>query len=219
MKGLVGNIGVSNCDVLLCPRGYYSQYGRQVLAEDPCLPCTNEFSAKFMGSTSCLEISERDVLVMLYKNTSGALWKNNTRWLSNFPICSWYGVVCQGDELDERRIVSLDLSANGLVGALPMQVWQLPFAYQIILSENHDLSVSFETLVDASSSIETINLAQTRTENILGLTALSNLRSFKITGLTGKLNKVVFFDSFYASLLTITYDRTLPSRYFEFDKT
>lgn len=205
MNGLVGQIGVTNCDVILCPRGYYSQYGRQDVQDDPCVPCTNKIAAQFMGSTSCLEMSERDVLVMLYVNTSGTLWKNNSMWLSDSPICSWYGVRCQGNKLDDKRVISLDLSANGLAGTFPRQVWQLPFVDQIILRENYDLFISFESLVDSSSSIESVDLTQTTTENLNGISSLHNLRNFTISGLTGKLSRIFIY---FLKGLSLTFSPT-----------
>ena len=42
---------------------------------------------------------ERYILAVLYYSTGYFGWNNSTGWLSNQPICSWYGVTCSGDPM------------------------------------------------------------------------------------------------------------------------
>ena len=51
---------------------------------------------------------DRAVLVKLYNGTDGPNWVNNTGWMSDEPLSSWFGVNV--DSLD--RVVGLDLSGK-----------------------------------------------------------------------------------------------------------
>lgn len=57
-----------------------------------------------------------EVLAAIYAATDGANWTNNTNWLQNNDLSTWYGVTV--DALT-KRVVSLDLSNNGLHGLMP----------------------------------------------------------------------------------------------------
>jgi hypothetical protein len=53
------------------------------------------------------------VLTQLYSGTDGATWNFKTNWLTR-PAASWYGIT-----VDQSRVRSIILPANGLKGALP----------------------------------------------------------------------------------------------------
>ena len=61
-------------------------------------------------------VSDRAVLVALYKATGGENWKNNANWLSDAPIDEWHGVVTD----DDGRVTALSLHWNNLRG------WMIP---------------------------------------------------------------------------------------------
>ncbi len=58
-------------------------------------------------------------LVALYNATDGPNWSNQENWLSG-PIDTWYGV-----QVENGRVVSIDLSNNNLVGTLPSRIGKL----------------------------------------------------------------------------------------------
>jgi len=66
------------------------------------------------------EQDERQALVALYQATNGESWSKSDGWLSDQPICTWYGVTCI-----EGWVVGLDLSTNELQGKLAPEIRQL----------------------------------------------------------------------------------------------
>ena len=46
-------------------------------------------------------VDERAILLELYEATGGHAWNENFGWAENeFDICSWHGVICDGDDLE-----------------------------------------------------------------------------------------------------------------------
>ena len=84
------------------------------------------------GSTSAE--TDREALIALYNATDGPNWTNNDNWLSDRPLGEWYGV-----EIENGRVVFLDLMDNGLRGHMPAEVGQLSYLFVLWLSIN-DLS-------------------------------------------------------------------------------
>ena len=65
-------------------------------------------------------LREREKLTALYQATDGENWTNNDNWLSDRPLDEWHGVTTVSD-----RVTYLDLSNNGLSGALPAGLGEL----------------------------------------------------------------------------------------------
>ena len=66
-------------------------------------------------------LSERNALILLYDQTGGPSWRNNTGWNEQSPDhCSWHGVICN----DGGRVVGLDFVDNNLEGPVEF-VWNL----------------------------------------------------------------------------------------------
>ena len=62
--------------------------------------------------------SDRAALTALYNATGGPNWTDNTKWLTDAPICQWYGVVTN----DSGRVTELNLDKNGLTGQIPPEL-------------------------------------------------------------------------------------------------
>ena len=83
------------------------------------------------GKTFPVPLSERDVLVALYNATDGLNWTNNTNWLSNNDISTWYGV-----SVSNGLVTGLVLAGNQLTGEIPKELGNLTNLEELNLSFN-----------------------------------------------------------------------------------
>ena len=67
------------------------------------------------------ELNDREVLVRFYKATEGTNWKNNTNWLSDEPMDTWFGISTNPD----GRVTHLVMNQNNVVGPLIRELGQL----------------------------------------------------------------------------------------------
>jgi hypothetical protein len=70
------------------------------------------------GTENAEDIRTRYALASLYFGTQNAsdgfVWAKSIHWLSEFPVCLWYGVYCHEDEwITVGRVGALNLSSNG----------------------------------------------------------------------------------------------------------
>ncbi len=71
-------------------------------------------------------VSNQDslALVALYNSTNGDNWTNNTNWLSDAPISTWYGIT-----VSNGRVTKIDLggypNGNNLSGTIPPEIGNL----------------------------------------------------------------------------------------------
>lgn len=91
---------------------------------DLCAPATAEFQSwsstisSHEGTGSECNLSEREVLTVLYEATGGPNWFSNDNWLTDAPAGEWHGI-----EVDEAgSVVGIDLLGNNLVGRIPPEV-------------------------------------------------------------------------------------------------
>lgn len=56
-------------------------------------------------------LTDRDVLVALYRATRGPQWKRKDGWNTDADISSWYGVTVR-----DGHVVALELTYNNLQG-------------------------------------------------------------------------------------------------------
>lgn len=141
MNGKVGDLLKSTpCYAIACPVNTASETGRMHSDDDEeCAPCASDESAPHVGSKKCRsEHDEYSALKSFYKATKGDSWLQNENWLDNTkPLCTWYGIECAGDSLDNHTITGIDLSANSLNGTMPHEIWELPSLQSLNLKENH----------------------------------------------------------------------------------
>ena len=58
-------------------------------------------------------------LVALYDVTNGDDWDDSTNWLSDAPVCDWYGIDCNND----NDVIAIELNINNLHGKCT--VWSI----------------------------------------------------------------------------------------------
>ena len=69
----------------------------------------------------CPELTERDILRILYEETGGANWTRSYNWLTDRPLRTWHGI-----EVDDRgRVRGVLLEGNNLRGSIPPELGQL----------------------------------------------------------------------------------------------
>ena len=110
---LTGPIPRSLLDLARLTRFYFRGH------EGLCAPGVAGF-ADWLGAMEdtsgpyCNE-SDMGVLNLLYETSGGPHWTNSSRWIETPALDEWYGVTA--DALG--RVVTLDLSRNGLAGEMP----------------------------------------------------------------------------------------------------
>ena len=107
---------------------------------DLCAPGTIDFVTWLEGIEDisgpyCNE-SDAGVLNLLYESSGGPDWTNSTGWLETPALNEWYGVTA--DALG--RVVTLDLTRNGLAGQLPGSLGELAYMTELRIADNTDLS-------------------------------------------------------------------------------
>ncbi len=83
----------------------------------------------------CEPTADREVLRKLYDAMGGERWFDTGNWFTDAPLREWHGV----DADTQGRVVGLDLSHNGLVGAIPPDIVGLGALASLSLSGS-DLS-------------------------------------------------------------------------------
>ncbi len=71
-------------------------------------------------------------LMVLYAQTKGDTWTNNTNWRSDKPLNEWYGI--QTNELG--YVTSIDLSNNNLTGCAHLDLVDFPYMDSININNN-----------------------------------------------------------------------------------
>jgi len=95
------------------------------------LPLFLFFSFSFSTASAQINTGDSLALVDLYNSTNGPGWVSNFGWLTGLPVSTWSGVLVQNG-----RVSRLVLSANRLVGNLPLSVGNLTGLSFIDLSHN-----------------------------------------------------------------------------------
>ena len=118
-----------------------------------CTPATTGFVPWLDGieETSGPYCNESDmrVLDLLYQTSGGPDWTNSGGWLETPAAAEWYGVTA--DALG--RVVTLDLSGNGLAGELPASLGSLAEMTSLRVGSNSlsgrlPLSLAYLSLVE-----------------------------------------------------------------------
>jgi hypothetical protein len=139
-----GSVGAFGCDAILCPAG--TMGGRRQFTDSTCEVCkdSDDEPASYLGQAVCGkdatdDLSERDILELLFDQLGGVGWHNGQFWMTDESICEWYGINCD----ENGSVTSIQLGGNQLVGSFPTEIYLLPNLVHLKLYSN-TLYFSFE---------------------------------------------------------------------------
>ncbi|MBP2832846.1 hypothetical protein J8281_11675 [Aquimarina sp. U1-2] len=129
--------------------------------------------------------SEKQALIDLYNATGGANWANNTNWLTDAPVCDWFGV-----NVDDLGVVNLNLARNNLVGQLPSSIQNLSNLKFLYLN-NNAINGQLPESIGLLSKLKVLYLSKNNVEGnfpnqLFNLNNLSELR-LDINQFTGNI--------------------------------
>jgi V8-like Glu-specific endopeptidase len=81
------------------------------------------------------EAAQCEALTVIYEQTGGPNWLIQDNWLSDEPVCDWYGVDCRNG-----LVSALNLLGNGLNGRLPNEIATLGTLEDLDVSSNPALA-------------------------------------------------------------------------------
>ncbi|MDE3256619.1 MAG: M66 family metalloprotease [Gemmatimonadota bacterium] len=129
---------------------------------DVCYPADDSFREWLNGVGShngtgvlCAPLTEREILVEVWRATGGPGWGNSDKWMTDALLGEWNGVETD----DSGRIVGLDLSDRGLSGPIPPSLEMLVSLEQLDLSGN-DLSGPIPPELGHLKSLKSLALVQ-----------------------------------------------------------
>eukprot|EP00903_Cladosiphon_okamuranus_P014156 g13155.t1 len=76
--------------------------------------------------------TDRDILLILFRDTGGSSWHNNAGWGSDRPLDEWHGVTATS----AGRVAGLALRYNNLRGVLPPELGELHALEHLHLTNN-----------------------------------------------------------------------------------
>ncbi|MCB0487759.1 MAG: T9SS type A sorting domain-containing protein [Cyclobacteriaceae bacterium] len=97
---------------------------------------------------------DKTALIALYNATDGDNWSNNTNWITNPDVSTWFGVTVFGD-----RVRFLKLITNNLTGTLPTELGDLDALFVLDIS-NNNLSGSIPESIGNLEELATLALRQ-----------------------------------------------------------
>ena len=122
--------------------------------------------------------TDRAALVALYDATGGDTWNTNSNWKSDSPLTQWHGVRTDG----LGRVREIDLSENGLIGNIPVELGNLTSLKVFNLASNQ-LTGGIPVQLGNLTNLEVLKVSGNRlTGNIPAeLENLTNLKELNLT--------------------------------------
>jgi Leucine-rich repeat (LRR) protein len=178
-----GAVRTYGCSAILCPAG--TSGGRRMFIDGGCEECvtttpTKGAASNFLGQTVCQErqgdLTERDILTLLYDQCGGVGWHTRQYWTSEDDICEWYGIDCD----ENGSVSSIVLGSNQLVGSFPTEIFTLPELVHLKLYSN-TLYFDFEGIGQARK-LKTLSLDNTGLESMQGVGNARSLTELNLGG-------------------------------------
>ena len=129
-------------------------------------------------SLTALPLPERRALQLLYEAAGGALWKDNTNWLTDAPLYEWFGVELN----DDGQVIRLLLTGNGLIGTIPPEIASLS-ALEVLHIGLNDLAGPIPPEIGGLT-------------NLLSLELTYNAHTGEIPPEIGNLTSLLWFGAF-----------------------
>ena len=122
---------------------------------------------------------DRAALAALYHATDGPNWRNNTNWLTDQPLDTWYGVTTD----DSGRVTELSLRDNRLNGTIPPEIGSLSNLSVLALGANR-LSGEIPSEIGSLTNLKLLGLGGNELSGAIPdeLAGLSNLTELNLWG-------------------------------------
>ena len=149
----------------------YQAAALEWLVQDPFMK-----DADFNNEETKLDVKQRFGLASACKAMEANGWmKIDNNWLSDKTVCAWTGVECQGSAGDNRRLLDLnskqitvlDLSDNGIAGAIPEEL----FIFESVEAIKLDNNALTGEIPDAIFKLNNLQVFSINDNNITGVLA------------------------------------------------
>lgn len=121
------------CTSIACPAGYQSKGENNKDGVFPCEICDAAELNPYIGSNSCLSMTQDAILGALYNATNGPSWTGAKNWgAADVSACDKEGVTCN----TLRQVTNIVLENQGLSGTLPVGLGFLRHLVQFDVSQN-----------------------------------------------------------------------------------
>jgi len=178
-----GDVASYKCDAILCPKNTYSSTGRAT-DDEQCQSCPEFTASLYLGAVECMtddemhEQTERQILKNFYDSLQGSGWNTRDLWYDEgSSFCEWYGITCTADESDS--VEEITLTANGLVGIVPQEIFDLPNLTKVNLSGNK-VSINFDG-IEKAIKLKSLILDNTGLQSLSGLENAPSIQILHVT--------------------------------------
>lgn len=146
-------------------------------------------------------------LVALYNSTDGDNWTNNTNWLSDSSLSTWYGITLD----DNGRVSEIQLFKNRLNGTIPSETGNLKELRSLILDDNN-LTSTIPKEIGNLTNLEILYLRKNKLSGVL-LKEIGDLKNL----ISLDLSKNVLSGSIPLEINSMTNLEVLNLNYNNFD--
>lgn len=106
----------------------------------------------------------------------------DTNWMTEKPICSWYGITCENDGKANSGVTEINLESNYLKTDDPDEVSALFFALpnlkKLDLKGNDHLALKFDDIWK-STQLESLQISATGITSIAGIGMATKLKELQ----------------------------------------
>ena len=99
---------------------------------------------------------DREILTTFYIETDGAGWSNNSNWLSEGALGTWYGVTAD----DRDRVTHLELPDNSLDNSIPRELGGLKQLVRLDLNGNRHMEGMIPRELGDLENLEWLDLSE-----------------------------------------------------------
>lgn len=135
--------------------------------------------------------AEADALILLYNNTTGASWTDDTNWLSDTTVGNWFGITVVGG-----HVTGIDLDSNNLngdIGAFVLTSFPGLIVFSATVNESLIGSIASWTFPSAFKTLDIRNTGVSGDISSWSLSSpLEKVGLYSCDNITGDLSSWIF---------------------------